>query len=103
VIAVAQLVPCAARSRLVCRPTAIDQQSNSGNRRGCFARQEDRQRADFLNGGEALIRLLGQQHVADHLIPGDPMRLGLPIDPRFDQRRIDKAGADREVGNRGSM
>ena len=39
------------------------------------AAQEDGERAHLLDGGEALGRLVLQEHVADHRVAGDVVRL----------------------------
>src|ERR1700751_1350712 len=65
-------------------PTAIDRQCSSGDRGGRVTGEEHGQRANLLDCRKELIRLLSQQHVADHLVPRDPMRLGLPVDLSFD-------------------
>ena len=65
-----------------------------------LARNTDK-RAELLDGGEALVRLLRQQHVADDLLARDAVRLGLAVDLRLDQRRVDIARADRVAGDVG--
>ena len=61
--------------------------------------EEHGKRAELLDGGEALVRLLREQHVADHLLARNAVRLGLAVDLRLDQRRVDIAGADRVAGD----
>ena len=68
--------------------------------RGCGVRGEehgDARRA--LDGGKALVRLLREQHVADDLLARDAVGLGLAVDLRLDQRRIDIARADGVAGD----
>src|SRR5215207_6240158 len=88
-----------ASSRSMRGPAAVDRQRRPGDRSRGFAREEDRQRADLLDGGEALIRLLGEELVADHLFARDPMRLRLVFDLRLDEGRPDVARADRIAGD----
>src|SRR5215211_5010376 len=88
-----------ASSRSVRGPAAVDWQRRPGDRSRGFAREEDRQRADLLDGREALVRLLREKHVADHLLAGDPMRLRLAFDLRLDERRPDVARADGIAGD----
>src|SRR3954454_8867762 len=88
-----------ASSRSVCGPAAVDRQRRAGDRSRGLAREEDRQRADLLDGREALVRLLREQHVADHLLAWDPMRLRLAFDLRLDERRPDVARADGVAGD----
>src|SRR5829696_5076601 len=53
-------------SRSVRGPAAVDRQRRPGDRSRGFTCEEDRQRADLLDGCEALVRLLRKKHVADH-------------------------------------
>src|SRR5260221_4817958 len=76
------------------RPAAIDRQSGTGDRGGVIAAQERHQGADFRGLGEGLVRLLGQQDVADDLVAIDAMGLGLVLDLLLDQWRPDVAGAN---------
>src|SRR4051812_34172561 len=86
-------------SRSMRGPAAVDRQRSPGDRSRGFAREEDRQRADLLDGREALVRLLREKHVADHLLARDPMRLRLAFDLRLDERRPDVARADGVAGD----
>src|SRR5205085_3509779 len=52
-------------SSSVSGPAAVDGQCGAGDGSAGVARQEHGERADLLDGGEALVRLLGEQHVAD--------------------------------------
>src|SRR5215204_1525096 len=88
-----------ASSRSVCSPAAVDRQRRPGDRSRGFAREEDRERADFLDGREALVRLLREKHVADHRLARDPMGLRLAFDLRLDERRPDVAWADGVAGD----
>src|SRR3954452_919237 len=86
-------------SRSVRGPAAVDRQRRPGDRSRGFAREEDRQRADLLDGREAFVRLLREKHVADHLLAWDPMRLRLAFDLRLDERRPDVPRADGVAGD----
>src|SRR5258705_11166902 len=79
----------------VCGPAAVDGQCHAGDRGRGLARQEDSERAQLLDGGEALIGLLCQKDLADHLLARDAVRLGLAVDLRLDQWSVYVAGADR--------
>ena len=80
-------------------PAAVDRQRDPGDRGRRFARQKHGERAELLDSGEALVRLLGEQHVADDLLARDVVRLRLTLDLRLDERRVDVAGADRVAGD----
>lgn len=79
-------------------PTSVDRQSNAGNGSGCITCKEDGKFSDLFDRGETLVRLLCEQHVPDHLITGNPVRLGLAIDLCLDQRSADIAWTDRVAG-----
>src|SRR5262249_24670833 len=70
-------------------PAAIDRQRYAGDRSCRFARQKDRERSQLFDRSEPLIRLLRQQHVTDHLLAWDTVRLRLPVDLCLNQRRVD--------------
>ena len=82
-------------------PAAIDGDRGAGDRGGSVGGEEHGEGAELLHGGEALVRLLREQHVADHLLARDAMRLRLAFDLRFDQRCVDIAGADGIAGDAG--
>ena len=82
-------------------PAAIHRQRRSGDRGRRVACEKHRQGAELFDGGKALVGLLREQHVADHLLARDAVRLGLAFDLRLDQRRIDIAGTDRVAGDVG--
>src|SRR5829696_2367506 len=88
-----------ASSRSMRGPAAVDRQRRPDDQSRGFAPEEDLQLADLLDGGEALMRLLGEEHVADHLFARDPMRLRLVFDLRLDEGRPDVARADRIAGD----
>ena len=75
-------------------PATIDGDRGSGDGGGSVGGEEHGEGTELVNGGEALVRLLREQHVADHLLARDAVRLRLALDLRFDQRRIDIAWAD---------
>src|SRR5262245_20448267 len=88
-----------ARGELVRGPAAVDRQCNSSDRRRRFAREKDGERAEFIDRGKALVRLLREQDVADHLFARNAVRLGLAVDLRLDQRRVDVARAGGVAGD----
>src|SRR5262249_59385481 len=88
-----------ARGELVSGPTAIDRQCDSGDRCRRFAREEDGERAELIDRGKALVRLLREQDVTGHLFARNAVRLGLAVDLRLDQGRVDVARADGVAGN----
>src|SRR5271165_2744071 len=79
-------------------PPAIDRQRNACDGSRGFGGEEHHERAELLNGRKALIWLLREQHIADHLLARDVVSLGLAVDLRLDQRRVDITGADRVAG-----
>jgi hypothetical protein len=82
-------------------PAAVHRQSCASDR-GCrIACKKHCESAQLLDGGEALVRLLREQYVADNLFARDSVRLGLTVDLCFDQRRIDVAWADCVAGDVG--
>src|SRR3954468_24715315 len=72
------------RLMLMRGPAAVDRQRDAGDRSRRVSREEYRERAELLDRSKALVGLLRQQHVADHLVARDPVRLGLSIDLRLD-------------------
>ena len=81
------------------RPAAVDRESYSGDRRARGARKKHRESAEFLGGGEALVRLLRKQHVANDLLARNAVRLGLSLDLCLDKWRVDVTGADCVAGD----
>src|SRR5262249_38740212 len=81
------------------RPAAIDRKRGAGDGCGRVGREEDGYAAELLRGGETLIRLLREQHVADDFLARNAVSLCLACDLRFDQRRVDIARADRIAGD----
>jgi hypothetical protein len=51
----------------MCGPAAIHRQGDTGDRCGRRAGKEDGKGAQLLDGGEALIWLLREEHLADDL------------------------------------
>src|SRR5215467_13397985 len=80
-------------------PAAVDRKRRTGDGRGSVGREEDGDAAELFGGGEPLVRLLSEQHVANNLLAWNAVGLSLPFDLRLDQRRVDVAGADRIAGN----
>ena len=58
-----------------------------------------RERRHLLDRREALVRLVRQEHVPDHRLARDAVRLRLVLDLRLNQRRADVAGADGVAGD----
>src|SRR5262249_5644037 len=79
-------------------PAPVDRQCDAGDRRCGVTRQEHCERADLFDRGEALVRLLGEQDVADDLLARNAVRLGLAFDLLLDQRRIAVTSAARGAG-----
>src|SRR5215204_4171833 len=73
-----------ASSRSVCGPAAVDRQRRPGDRGRGLAREEDGERPNLLDRREALVRLLGEEHVADDLFARDAVRLRLGFDLSLD-------------------
>ena len=84
---------------LVRRPAAIHWQTPPVIEAAALAGQKEVQRAELLDRSEALVRLLSQQHVTYDLLTRNAMRLGLTVDLRLDQRRINVTRADRIAGD----
>src|SRR6516162_10086320 len=89
----------AAPLALVRGPTAIDWQGHAGDRGGGGACEKDGKGAQLFDGGEALVGLLREQHIADHLLARDIVRFGLSVDLRLHERRVNIAWTDRVAGD----
>src|SRR5258708_22725285 len=81
------------------RPSAIDRKGRSRDRGAALAGEEYGQGPDLLDGCEALVWLVHQQDVADHLVARDTMRLRLIVDLLLDERRPHIAGANSIAGD----
>ena len=78
------------------RPWAAPRRSP---RRRCRCTGTAARAAELGHLDEALVGLVLQQHVADHLVARDAVRLGLVVDLLLDQRRAHVAGADGVAGD----
>jgi hypothetical protein len=65
-------------------PATIYRNRRAGDRGVCVRGQEDGNPAEFVGGGEALVRLLRQQHVADNLVRRNAVGFGLILYLGFD-------------------
>src|SRR5262245_24265993 len=83
----------------MCGPTAIHRECRTYDRRRGRARKEHYERAEFVDRGETLVRLLREQDVADDLFAWNAVCLGLAVDLRLDQRGIHIARADGVAGD----
>jgi hypothetical protein len=80
-------------------PATIDRNCGAGDGGSSLRAQEYGDAAKFIGSGEALIWLLREQQIADHLLAGNTMSLGLAIDLRLNQRGVDIAWANRIAGD----
>src|SRR3984957_12720878 len=87
------------RFGLMRRPAAIDRKRGASHRCGGVGAQERGERAHLLDRGEALVRLLRQEHVVDDLLARHVVGLGLAVELRLDERRPHIAGADGVAGD----
>ena len=75
-------------------PSTIDRKGGTGNRGALLACQECRERSDLLDGGETLVRLLGEQDIPDNRLARDLVGFRLVVDMLFDEGRPNIARAD---------
>src|SRR5271165_3083475 len=80
-------------------PPAIDWKRDAGDRCSGVGSKENRKRSQLLHRRKPLVRLLGEEYIADYLFARDAMRLGLAVDLRLHERCVHVAGADRVAGD----
>ncbi len=65
-------------------PATIYRNRRARDRGGCVRCQEDGNPAEFVGGGEALVRLLRQQNLADDRVTRNTVGFGLILYLGFD-------------------
>lgn len=80
-------------------PATINRQGGPGDRSSRIAGEKYRERTQLFDGCKALVGLLRQQHIADDLLAGNSVCLGLAVDLCLDQWSMNVTRADRVAGD----